>query len=67
MQSLPVPGSVLTKETAPGYLERVASYLLKDLTLESSVVLSDIERLMVDAGFLTWEECEAIEIAAASS
>jgi len=59
-----VPGSVVTKETAPGYLLRVAKILLSEITMESSVVLEEIEERIVNAGFLTWPECEEIEIKA---
>ncbi len=59
-----VPGSVITKETAPGYLKRIAKMLLHEITMESSVVLSEIEERIVKAGFLTWAECEKIEIEA---
>lgn len=59
-----VPGSVVTKETAPGYLLQVAKMLQREITMESSIVLSEIESRIVKAGFLTWTECEEIEIKA---
>lgn len=62
--SLSVPGSVITAKTAAAYLTRIAAYLLADLTMESSVVLADIEDRIVRAGFLTWEQVEEIEISA---
>ena len=62
MKAITVPGSVVTKETAPGYLRRVARKLLNPVTQASSIVLTDIERALVNAGFMTWEETEEIEM-----
>ena len=64
MKSLIVPGSVITKTTARGYLLRVAKSLQSNLTIESSVVLSEIEEKIVNSGFLTWTQVEEIEIEA---
>lgn len=64
MKSMIITGTLITKETAPGYLKRIAGYLLQDLTMEASVVLSDIESRIVKAGWLTWQEVEEIEISA---
>ncbi len=62
--SVMVPGSVVTVQTAAGYLSRIAAHLLSDISTESALVLAEIEQRIVSAGFLTWEECEAIEIKA---
>ena len=62
--SISVPGSVITQKTARGYLLKLANYLLNNLTIESSVVLTEIEERIVKAGFLTWEQVEEIEIEA---
>ena len=60
--SISVPGSVITNKTARGYLLRLARHLLNDLSIESSIVLTEIEERIVNAGFLTWEQVEEIEI-----
>lgn len=62
--SISVPGSVITKKSAAGYLERVARYLFGKTEPEAMYVLGDIETRIVDAGFLTWPEIEEIEIKA---
>ena len=62
--SISVPGSVITNKTAEGYLLRLAKHLLNDLSMESSIVLTEIEERIVNAGFLTWEQVEKIEIEA---
>lgn len=59
-----VLGSVVTKKTARGYLKRISGMLLRDMTMESSNVLSQIEMKIVSAGMLTWIECDEIEIEA---
>ena len=64
MKALMVTGSVITKNTARGYLFRVAKFLQSNLTMESSVVLSEIEEKIVKSGFLTWSQIEEIEIEA---
>ncbi len=64
IQSVMVPGSVVTAKTAAGYLSRVAAQLLSNISTESAMVLAEIEQRIVSAGFLTWEECETIEIKA---
>ena len=56
-----VPGSCITKQTAPDYLRRIARHLLENLTFESSLALDEIEARIVKAGFLTWEQTEQIE------
>lgn len=60
--SISVPGSVITAKTAAGYLFRIASMLLSDGSMEACCVLSEIESRIVNAGFLTWEQVEEIEI-----
>lgn len=57
-----VPGSVVTAKTAPDYLRRMVAYVYQDLTVASSLFLADVEQRLVSAGFLTWEQCEAIEL-----
>lgn len=64
MKALMVTGSVITKNTARGYLFRVAKFLQSNLTMESSIVLSEIEEKIVKSGFLTWSQIEEIEIEA---
>jgi len=64
VNSLIVPGSLITRKTAAGYLARIAAHLLSDLSIESSIVLSEIENRIVSAGFLTWEQVEEIEASA---
>ena len=63
-----VPGSVVTKKTAPGYLKRMCIRFMRDrdLTMEASRFLSDIETRIVNAGFIGWNEIEQIEIKAIS-
>lgn len=58
-----VPGSVISAKTAAGYLRRTAAFLLSParFSMESCAVLSDIERRIVFAGFLTWNQVEQIE------
>ena len=62
--AITVPGSVITNDTAAEYLHRIAKMLQQDLTIEKSVVLSEIEDRIVRAGFLNWEQVEEIEISA---
>lgn len=62
MTAVSVPGSIVTRETAPGYLRRVARVLLNPITEASSAVLTEIERKIVDAGLMTWAEAEEIEL-----
>ena len=54
-------GTVVTKETAPGFLARVARTLLNPVTMASSMVLTDIEKQLIGAGLMTAEEAEEIE------
>ena len=65
--AISVPGSVISRQTAPGYLRRTAAFLLAParFSMESCAVLSDIESRIVSAGFLTWDEVEQIETEAA--
>ena len=57
-----VPGSIVTRETAPGYLRRVARMMLNPVTMASSMALTQIEEKIVGAGLMTWEEAEEIEM-----
>ena len=59
-----ITGTIITKETASGYLLRVAKILQQNLTMESSIVLDEIEERIIKAGFLTKAQCEEIEIRA---
>lgn len=61
--AISVPGSVISRQTASGYLRRTAAFLLAParFSMESCAVLSDIESRIVSAGFLTWDEVKAIE------
>lgn len=64
--SLLVPGSLITKATAAGYITRMYKRFAIDrgLTMEASIMLDNIEREIVKAGFLTWQQVEAAETAA---
>ena len=64
MKSMIITGTLITRETAPGYLKRIAGILQRDLTMEASIMLDDIEDRIVKAGWLTWPEVEEIEISA---
>lgn len=60
-----IPGSVVTAKSARAYLLRVAAIMLgrvhgKDF-LYGSIALDEIEQRIVSAGYLTWEDCDAIE------
>ena len=57
-----VPGSVITQQTAPNYLRKVEKILYQDFDQASANVLGEIEERIVNAGFMTWAETEAIEI-----
>ena len=62
MDAVMVPGSIVTRETAPGYLRRVARMMLNPVTMASSMALTQIEEKIVGAGLMTWEEAEEIEM-----
>lgn len=62
--AIKVPGSVVTAKTAADYLKRVAAHLLNNISIESALVLNEIEERIVNAGFLTWEQVEEIEASA---
>ena len=59
-----VPGSLITKQTAPGYLRRIAGQIFAKLDNAGCLFLVDIESRIVEAGFLTWDEVEDIELEA---
>lgn len=59
MDAMTILGTVVTKETAPGFLARVARVLLNPVA--SSMVLTDIEKQLIGAGLMTAEEVEEIE------
>lgn len=61
-----VPGSIVTKQTAPAYISRMYRYhaIQHDLTLESSLMLQEVEQRIVAAGLMSWADVETAEIAA---
>ena len=62
MKSLLILGTIITnKEQAKNLVTRVNTRF--DGSMESSVAILNIEEQLVKAGFLTWEEVEAAEIA----
>lgn len=61
MDAMTILGTVVTKETAPGFLARVARTLLNPVTMASSMVLTDIEKQLIGTGLMTAEEAEEIE------
>lgn len=64
MEGIAILGTVVTRETAPGFLARVARVLLNPVTIASSMVLTDIEEKLMGAGMITRDEAEKIEDAA---
>lgn len=66
-KSIKVPGSVVTKATAPGYLERIARNFYGGLDVSGAYAFDMIAAEIVKAGFLTWEQVEEIEIKAVCS
>lgn len=59
MKSLIIAGTVITtKRQAKNLIKRLNGYFLKDKSMEMSLVISDYEERLVNAGFLTWEEVE---------
>lgn len=62
MKAINVLGSVVTAQTAASYLTRLAKIVYGDLDMGSALVFDDQAERIVSAGFLTWEEVEAIEI-----
>ena len=63
MKELMILGTVVTEETAPGFMKRIARMLLNPVTMGSSAVLTDIEKQLIGAGLMTAEEAEEIECA----
>lgn len=63
MKEIAILGTIVTRETAPGFLGRVARMLLNPVTMASSAVLTDIEKQLIGAGLMTAEEAEEIECA----
>lgn len=61
MDAMTILGTVVTKETAPGFLKRIARTLLNPVTMASSMVLSDTEEKLIRAGMITRDEAERIE------
>lgn len=65
MKRITVPGSIITMETAPDYLSRLCKFhYSRELTMEASMMIHDIEERIVNAGLMTWSEIEDAEIAA---
>lgn len=62
MKSLLILGTIITnKDQAKSLVNRVNSRF--DGSMESSVAILNIEDQLVKAGFLSWEEVEAAEMA----
>ena len=63
--AIKVPGSVITAKTAKGYLMGAVRELMGERydgsLYASAMVLDDIERRIVAAGYMDWEEVEAVE------
>ena len=57
-------GTVVTRQTAPGYIARLAGLIYEDLSPAASAVFDAEAARVVNAGFLTWSEVEEIEIKA---
>ena len=65
MNHIAICGTIVTKAGAHNFLKRVCKNLFADhLTLEASFVMTEIERRLIEANFLTPIEIEAIEIEA---
>lgn len=64
--AISVPGSVVTKQTAPGYVKRAARFFLSRSSDGAWQALTEIENRIASAGLLTWEQCEQLEIEAFS-
>lgn len=62
--AIAVPGSVVTQKTAAAYIARLIGYFMNDSSLAMSNVITDAEERIVNAGFMTWDEIEQIEIRA---
>ncbi len=60
--AIKVPGSVVTKQTAPSYYKNIVKMLYEGIDTPGAFVLDEIAERIVNAGFLTWDEVEAIEI-----
>lgn len=60
--AIQVIGSVVTKDTACDYLRRIIAYFANDISIEGMKVLDEIEERIVNAGFLSWDEIEKIEV-----
>lgn len=64
MKTLLIASTVVTKETAKDFLKNMIQYLMiEEFTVDSSLVLSDMEEKLVNAGFFTWEKIESLEAA----
>ena len=61
MKTLSIAGTVITtKEQAKKLIKKLNRYFLEDKSFEMSLVIDDYTERLVNAGFLTWEEVEAI-------
>lgn len=59
--AISVPGSVVTKKTAPDYVKRAARFFLSKSEDAAWQVLDEIDGRIVAAGLLTWEQVEQLE------
>lgn len=61
-----VPGSIVTRATAPAYITRLYRFhaIQHDLTLEASIMIQEVEQRIVSAGLMSWADVEAAELAA---
>lgn len=65
MVAVAVPGSVITADTAEGYLSDAVSFLFGDRYeggfWASCDALAGIERRIAESGLMSWDEIEAAE------
>lgn len=61
-----VPGSIITRKTAPNYVARLYRLhaIQRPLTLEASIMIQEVEQRIVSAGLMSWADVEAAELAA---
>ena len=57
-----VTGTVITNKNAAAYVARMIKTAYAALDQHWSIVLDQIETEVVSAGFLTWEQIEALEV-----
>lgn len=62
MKSLIITGTLITKDTAAGYIERMCAYCFGDaFDMAACTMLVEIKTRIVNAGLITWEEIGKIE------